>query len=247
MSPSSLYALCLSVFRAPGWGKPPSFRPIAGGTQLRGSWYLSAIVRLQGFSSCSPAAPLHRRSPKRATSGLMVGESEPGCGLCPSLSLKDFHHQAKREDEASQGAVSVWVGCPLLPRAPGGERHPPASRRLPPAMSEAAGPEAPADGSGFSSDEIAYSVRSPGSPSPGLNGWLSSSGGESFSAAPQARPYRVGLFVPAGGNRSSVCNGTSSAGFFVHFGFRGLNMYVTPAQSRVFSSFPSTKTRLLIV
>jgi hypothetical protein len=28
-----------------------------------------------------------------ATSGLMVGESEPGCGLNPSLSLKDFHHQ----------------------------------------------------------------------------------------------------------------------------------------------------------
>jgi hypothetical protein len=27
------------------------------------------------------------------TSSLMVGESEPGCGLCPSLSLKDFHHQ----------------------------------------------------------------------------------------------------------------------------------------------------------
>jgi hypothetical protein len=26
------------------------------------------------------------------TSSLMVGESEPGCGLCPSLSLKDFHH-----------------------------------------------------------------------------------------------------------------------------------------------------------
>jgi hypothetical protein len=27
------------------------------------------------------------------TSGLMVGESEPGCGPFPSLSLKDFHHQ----------------------------------------------------------------------------------------------------------------------------------------------------------
>jgi hypothetical protein len=27
------------------------------------------------------------------TSSLMAGESEPGCGLCPSLSLKDFHHQ----------------------------------------------------------------------------------------------------------------------------------------------------------
>jgi hypothetical protein len=35
--------------------------------------------------------------------------------------------------------------------------------------------------------------------------------------------------------------------FFVHFGFRGLNMYVTSARRRVFSSFLSTKTRLLII
>jgi hypothetical protein len=35
--------------------------------------------------------------------------------------------------------------------------------------------------------------------------------------------------------------------FFVHFGFRGLNMYVTLARSRVFSSFLSTKTRLLTI
>jgi hypothetical protein len=35
--------------------------------------------------------------------------------------------------------------------------------------------------------------------------------------------------------------------FFVHFGFRGLNTYVMSAQSRVFSSFLSTKTRLLFV
>jgi hypothetical protein len=35
--------------------------------------------------------------------------------------------------------------------------------------------------------------------------------------------------------------------FFVHYGFRGLNMYVTSARSRVFSSFPSTKTRLLTI
>jgi hypothetical protein len=86
-------------------------------------------------------------------------------------------------------------------------------------MPEVGGPKASADGTGFSTDEIANSVSSPGSPSPGLNGWLSSSGGESLSAAPQARPYRVGLFAPAGGggNRSSVCNGTSSAGFFCSF------------------------------
>jgi hypothetical protein len=48
-------------------------------------------------------------------------------------------------------------------------------------------------------------------------------------------------------NRSSVCNGTLNASVFVHCGCRGLNMYVFSARSRVFSSFSSTKTRLLVV
>jgi hypothetical protein len=48
-------------------------------------------------------------------------------------------------------------------------------------------------------------------------------------------------------NQSSVCNGTSNASVFVHCGCRGLNMYVILARSRVFSSFSSTKTRLLVV
>jgi hypothetical protein len=78
--------------KPPDGGCPPPFRLIVGGTQLRGSWYLSAIVRLQGFSSRSPAAPLHRRSPRTVTSILMVGESEPGCDLGPTLSFEDVHH-----------------------------------------------------------------------------------------------------------------------------------------------------------
>jgi hypothetical protein len=49
------------------------------------------------------------------------------------------------------------------------------------------------------------------------------------------------------GNRSSVCNGTLDASVFVHRGCRGLNMYVVLARSRVFSSFSSTKSRLLII
>jgi hypothetical protein len=47
--------------------------------------------------------------------------------------------------------------------------------------------------------------------------------------------------------RSSVCNGTLNASVFVHCGCRGLNMYVISARSHVFSSFSSTKTRLLVV
>jgi hypothetical protein len=97
--------------KPPDGGHPPSFRLIVGGTQLRGSWYLSAIVWLQGFSSCSPAAPLHRRSPRMVTSSLMVGESEPGCGLCPSLSLKDFHHQGWGGECAELGSAPAWAAA----------------------------------------------------------------------------------------------------------------------------------------
>jgi hypothetical protein len=68
------------------------FRLVVGGTQLRGSRYLSAIVRLQGFSSASPAASPRRWSPKTVTTSSMVGRSELGCDLGPALSFKDLHH-----------------------------------------------------------------------------------------------------------------------------------------------------------
>ena len=64
--------------------------------------------------------------------------------------------------------------------------------------------------------------------------------------APQA-PRCGGCTYPRGRNQSSVCNGTSNASVFVHYGCRGLNMYVILARSCVFSSFSSTKTRLLVV
>jgi hypothetical protein len=90
-----------------------------GGTQLRGSWYLSAIVRLQGFSSCSPVAPLRRRSPKTVTTSPWVGRSKPGCDLGPTLSFKDVRHprwgggQAEPELYLPRG----FVGQPLLHRS----------------------------------------------------------------------------------------------------------------------------------
>jgi hypothetical protein len=77
----------------PNGERPRFFRlVVVGGTQLRGSWYLSAIARLHGFSSGSPAASPRRWSPKTVTTSLMVGRSEPGCGLYPALSFKDLHH-----------------------------------------------------------------------------------------------------------------------------------------------------------
>jgi hypothetical protein len=77
----------------PDGGRSQFFRlVVVGGTQLRGSWYLSAIVRLQGFSSDSPTASPRRWSPKTVTTSSMVGRSEPGCDLGPALSFKDLHH-----------------------------------------------------------------------------------------------------------------------------------------------------------
>jgi hypothetical protein len=89
----SPHALRPSTFRAPDGECPRCFRLVAiGGAQPRGGWHLSAIARLQGFSSGSPAASPYQWSRRRVTTGLMVGRSKPGCGLCPALSFKDLHH-----------------------------------------------------------------------------------------------------------------------------------------------------------
>jgi hypothetical protein len=64
--------------------------------------------------------------------------------------------------------------------------------------------------------------------------------------APQA-PRCGGRLYPRGWDQSLVCDGTLNASVFIHCGCRGLNMYVFLARSRVFSSFSSTKTRLLVV
>jgi hypothetical protein len=92
MSSHSLMHRVFPPSEPPDGGRPQSSRLVVGGTQLRGSWYLSAIVRLQGFSSCSPAASPRRWSPKTATTSLWVGRSKPGCDLGPALSFKDVHH-----------------------------------------------------------------------------------------------------------------------------------------------------------
>jgi hypothetical protein len=59
--------------------------------------------------------PPRWRSPKTVTSSLMVGESESGCGLCPSLSLKDFHHQGWGGECAELGSAPAWVVARSFP------------------------------------------------------------------------------------------------------------------------------------
>jgi hypothetical protein len=92
MSSRSLMHRVFPPSEPPDGEHPQSFRLVVGGMQLRGSWYLSAIVRLQGFSSGSPAASPRRWSPKTVTTSSWVGRSKPGCDLGPALSFKDLQH-----------------------------------------------------------------------------------------------------------------------------------------------------------
>jgi hypothetical protein len=75
---------------------------VVGGTQLHRSWYLSAIVRLQGFSSSSSAASPRRWSPKTETTSSRVGRSKPGCGLCPPSASRMFIISA------GEGSAPSW-------------------------------------------------------------------------------------------------------------------------------------------
>jgi hypothetical protein len=74
------------------------------GAQPRGGWCSSAIARLQGFSSCSLAAVPRQWSSKRMTTSLVVGRSNPGCGLPPALSFKDVHHPCWGGRQAGSGS-----------------------------------------------------------------------------------------------------------------------------------------------
>jgi hypothetical protein len=98
--------------KPPDGGYPPSFRLVVGGTQLHGSWYLSAIVRLQGFSSHRPVAPLRWWSPKTVTSSPWMGRGKLGCDLGPALSLEGVRHPRWGGERGEPGLY--------LPRGPAG-------------------------------------------------------------------------------------------------------------------------------
>jgi hypothetical protein len=116
MSSRSLMHRVFPPSEPPDGEHPQSFCLVVGGTQLRGSWYLSVIVRLRGFSSGSPAAPPRRRSPKTVTTSPWVGRSKPACDLGPALSFKDVHHPCwgGERGEPELYLPRGFVGQPLL-------------------------------------------------------------------------------------------------------------------------------------
>jgi hypothetical protein len=122
MPPHSLMHCALPPSEPPDGEHPCCLRlAAAGGARPRGGWRSSVVARLQGFSSGSPAAVPHRRSPRMMTVGLVVGISKPGCGLCPTLSFKDVHHPRCGGGRAEPGFASMWAGKLLLPSAFRGE------------------------------------------------------------------------------------------------------------------------------
>jgi hypothetical protein len=117
----------LPPFEPPDGEHPRCLRlAVVGGAQPHTGWHPSAIARLQGFSSGSPAAFPHQWSPRMVTTSSMVGRSKSGCSLCPALSFKDLHHPCWGGGRGEPGPASAWAGDPLLPPASGGGRHPPA-------------------------------------------------------------------------------------------------------------------------
>jgi hypothetical protein len=94
---------------------------VVGVVQPHGSCHPSTIIRLQGFSSCSPATVSRRWSSRRMTTSLVVGRSKPGCSLPPALSFKDVHHPCWGGGCAKLGPhLRVGSGS-LLPSMFGGE------------------------------------------------------------------------------------------------------------------------------
>jgi hypothetical protein len=164
MSSRSLLHRVFPPSEPPDGEHPQSSRLAVGGMQLRGSWYLSAIVRLQGFSSGSPAASPRRWSPKTVTTSPWIGRSKPGCGPRPSLSFKDVYHPCWGGERAELGSVPARVAARSFPQGSGGRAFAVrgvGSCRVPGSLSQVASeplpapPSATAAGRGFSADEIA--------------------------------------------------------------------------------------------
>jgi hypothetical protein len=95
---------------------------VVGGAWTRGDRYLSAIVRLQGFSSCSPAAFPHQWA-------VWWGEASRAAASAPPLASRIFVILAEAEGELSRGSTSHMGRQAVSSFSIQGRRHSPALRR----------------------------------------------------------------------------------------------------------------------
>jgi hypothetical protein len=71
---------------------------VVGGARPRGDWYLSVIVQLQGFSSCSPAAFPHQWV-------VWWGEASRAAASAPPSASRIFVIRAEAEERTEWGVV----------------------------------------------------------------------------------------------------------------------------------------------
>ena len=139
MSSRSLMHRVFPLSKPPDGGCPRSFRLAVGGTQLRmscRSWYLSAIVWLQGFSSVSPAVPPPPAVTQDGDHQPLGGEKQTGLRSWSHPQLQGCSSSLLGWRARRAGALPpARVGWPPPLPASGGGNHPPAlRRRRPPAM-----------------------------------------------------------------------------------------------------------------
>jgi hypothetical protein len=239
MSSSSLTRRVFPSSKPPDGGYPPSFRLLVGGTQLHGSWYLSAIVRLQGFSSHSLVAPLRRWSPKTVTSSSWMGRGKPGCDPVPSIGRVRHPRWGGERGEpglyllrglANHLLFQLLVVAIVLPRCDGGVLQSCRGRRTVAVQLGCNIPPFPSRSRRGRQRGSAGALRS--GPLFGFDGLFASlerdreqepSGGRvhpgpwlllqrSLASLPMFVPPQArGRSYPRGRNRSSVCDGTLNA------------------------------------
>jgi hypothetical protein len=242
MSSSSLKRRVFPSSKPPDGGHPPPFRLLVGATQLRGSWYLSATVRLQGFSSGSLVAPFRRWPPKTVTSSSWMGRGKPGCD--PVLSIGCVRHPCWGRGRGEPGLYLVCgsachllfqllVVAIVLPRHDGVVPQSCRGRRTVAVQLGCNIPSSPSHsrrgrqrgftgalGSGplFGFDGLFASLERDREQEPSgdrvhLGPWLPLLG--SLASLPAfVAPQARGRSYPRGRNQSPVCDGTSNASVF---------------------------------
>ena len=112
MSSRSLMHRVFPPSEPPDGELPQSFRLVVGGTQLRGSWYLSAIVRHKDFHHAARLHPLAGGHPRRLPPAPGWGEASRAAILVPPSASRMFIILAGAEARLSRSSTyraGSWV------------------------------------------------------------------------------------------------------------------------------------------